>query len=134
MLRNPIPDSHRDLLERPIVVSLAALQPDGSPQVMPMWADLEDGKVRVNAAVGRQKHANMVARPAVSVLVIDPDDSFRFLEVRGRVISWSVDRDTELHADKLVTEYRGPEFVPTEPRTETRSMFVIEPVRVLVSE
>lgn len=128
---NTLPDSHRDLLDRPIVVSLATLQPDGSPQVMPMWADLEDGMVRVNAAVGRQKHANMVARPAVSVLVIDPDDPFRFLEIRGRVISWSVDRDAGLHADKLITEYRGAEFVPSEPRSETRSMFVIEPVRVL---
>lgn len=126
-----IPDSHRDLLDRPIVVSLATLQPDGSPQVMPMWADLMDGKVRVNAAVGRQKHANMVARPVVSVLVIDPDDPFRFIEIRGRIISWSVEQDAELHADKLITEYRGAEFVPTEPRTETRSMFSIEPVRVL---
>lgn len=128
---NTIPDSHRDLLERPLVVSLATLQPDGSPQVMPMWADLVDGMVRVNAAVGRQKHANMVARPAVSILVIDPDDPFRFLEVRGRVVSWSVERDAELHADKLITEYRGAEFVPEEPRAETRSMFVIAPVRVL---
>ncbi len=128
-----IPDSHRDLLERPIVVSLATLQPDGSPQVMPMWADLSDGMVRVNAAVGRQKHANMVARPEVSVLVVDPDDPFRFLEVRGRVVSWSVERDAELHADKLITEYRGTAFVPSEPRSETRSMFVIEPVRVLTS-
>lgn len=128
---NTIPDSHRDLLDRPIVVSLATLQPDGSPQVMPMWADLEDGKVRVNAAVGRQKHANMIARPAVSVLVIDPDDPFRFLEVRGRVVSCSVERDAGLHADKLITEYRGAAFVPSEPRSETRSMFVIEPVRVL---
>lgn len=120
-----IPNSHRDLLDRPIVVSLATIQSDGSPQVMPMWADLDRDVIRVNTAYGRQKCTNMLKRPAVSVLVIDPDDGFRFIEVRGRAEASNEDADA--HADKLTREYRGPEHVPTEPRQETRVVFRIIP-------
>ncbi len=127
-----IPESHRDLLDRPLLAMLATIQPDGSPQVMPMWADLADGLVRVNTAVGRQKLANMTRDPHVSVLVVDPDDAFRFIEVRGDVVRITPDGANE-HADKLITEYRGAEHVPTEPRTETRIIVAIQPRRVIAN-
>ena len=127
-----IPQSHRDLLDRPLLAMLGTIQPDGTPQVMPMWADLADGLVRVNTAIGRQKHANMVRNPHVSILVVDPDDEFRFIEVRGDVVLITSD-GAEAHADKLITEYRGAEHVPTAPRSETRIMVAIEPRRVIVN-
>src|SRR5699024_10325993 len=65
-----IPDEFRDLLERPIVVSLATVMPQGAPQVNPVWADLVDGKVRINTVTGRQKHRNLIDRRDVTVLVI----------------------------------------------------------------
>ncbi len=49
-----IPDAYQDLFDRPIIVSLATVQPDGQPQVTPVWADYVDGHVRVNTAAGRQ--------------------------------------------------------------------------------
>jgi len=127
-----IPESHRDLFERPLLAMLATIQPDGSPQVMPMWADLSDGLVRVNTAIGRQKHANMTKDPRVSVLVVDPDDDFRFIEVRGDVVLITADGASE-HADKLITDYRGAEHVPTTPRTETRVIVAIQPRRVIAN-
>ncbi len=127
-----IPESHRDLLDRPLLAMLGTIQPDGTPQVMPMWADLADGLVRVNTAVGRQKHANMVRNPHVSVLVVDPDDEFRFIEVRGKAVLITSD-GANAHADKLITEYRGAEHVPTAPRSETRIMVAIEPHKVIVN-
>ena len=127
-----IPESHRDLLDRPLLAMLGTIQPDGTPQVMPMWADLADGLVRVNTARGRQKHANMVRNPHVSLLVVDPDDEFRFIEVRGDVVLITTD-GAAAHADKLITEYRGPEHVPTTPRSETRVMVSIRPRRVIVN-
>ena len=127
-----IPDSHRDLLDRPLLAMLGTIQPDGTPQVMPMWADLADGHVRVNTAVGRQKHANMMRNPHVSVLVVDPDDDFRFIEIRGDVVLITAEGANE-HADKLITEYRGAEHVPTAPRTETRVIASIRPRRVIVN-
>lgn len=127
-----IPESHRDLLDRPLLAMLGTIHPDGTPQVMPMWADLADGLVRVNTARGRQKHANMVRNPHVSVLVVDPDDEFRFIEVRGDVVLITTD-GADAHADKLITEYRGPEHVPTTRRSETRVTVSIRPRRVIVN-
>jgi PPOX class probable F420-dependent enzyme len=92
---------------------------------MPMWAELDGDVIKVNTAYGRQKCTNMLKRPKVSVLAIDPDDGHRFLEVRGRAeVS---DEDANAHADKLITKYRGPECIPTEPREETRVVFRIIP-------
>ena len=59
-----IPDSHRDLFERPVLASLAAILPNGQPQVTPVWVDEADGCVRVNTARGRQKHRNYGRPPA----------------------------------------------------------------------
>lgn len=127
-----IPESHRDLLDRPLLAMLGTIQPDGNPQVMPMWADLANGLVRVNTAIGRQKHANMLKNPHVSLLVVDPDDDFRFIEVRGDVVLITAER-ANAHADKLISEYQGPEHVPTTPRSETRVIVSIQPRRVIVN-
>ncbi len=127
-----IPESHRDLLDRPLLAMLGTIQPDGTPQLMPMWADLADGLVRVNTALGRQKHANMARNPHVSLLVVDPDDDFRFIEVREDVVLITTD-GANAHADKLITEYRGAEHVPTAPRSESRVLVVIRPRRVIVN-
>lgn len=126
-----IPESHRDLLELPLVVSLGTINPDGSPQVMPMWVDLDGDEVRINTAAGRQKYWNMLHRPQVSVLAIDPDDGHRFLEIRGEAVL--ADEDANAHADALIVSYQGAKHVPTAPRTETRVVFRIRPVRVLAS-
>ena len=127
-----IPDSHRDLLDRPLLAMLGTIQPDGTPQVMPMWADLADGLIRVNTAIGRQKHPNMMKNPHVSVLIVDPDDDFRFIEVRGDVVLITAEGANE-HADKLIAEYRGPSHVPTAPRSETRVIVSIQPRRVIAN-
>ena len=127
-----IPDSHRDLLDRPLLAMLGTIQPDGTPQVMPMWADLADGLIRVSTAIGRQKHANMMKNPHVSVLIVDPDDDFRFIEVRGDVVLITAEGANE-HADKLIAEYRGPSHVPTAPRSETRVIVSIQPRRVIAN-
>ena len=80
-----IPEQYRDLLEKPIVVGLATMLPNGQPQVTPVWADFDGEHIRVNTAAGRQKQKDMAARPQVTVLAIDPSNPYRYLEVRGKV-------------------------------------------------
>lgn len=80
-----IPDTHRDLLDGPIIVSLATHMPDGTIQVTPVWCSYDGTHIIVNATRGRQKHKNIVANPNVTIMAFDPDDQFRFLEVRGIV-------------------------------------------------
>ncbi|MCA0457417.1 MAG: TIGR03618 family F420-dependent PPOX class oxidoreductase [Chloroflexi bacterium] len=82
----PIPEKFKDLLDRPIVVSLVTLMPDGKPQATPVWVDVKDGFVRVNSARGRQKDKNMKVGSSVTVLSIDPENPYRWMEVRGEVV------------------------------------------------
>jgi PPOX class probable F420-dependent enzyme len=80
-----IPDSHRDLLDGPFIAALATLMPDGQPQVTPVWCSYDGEYVTVNVTAERQKARNMRDRPQVALMVFDPENQFRWLEVRGVV-------------------------------------------------
>ena len=127
-----IPESHVDLLERPILVSLATVQPDGQPQVTPVWADLHNGYVRINTAAGRQKHRNLLERSQATVMVVDPDNGQRYIEIRGEVADCSEEDGDEV-IDKLARDYLGTETYPYRTASEQRVTFLIKPKRVLVS-
>lgn len=127
-----IPDDYRDLLDRPILASLATVQPDGQPQVHPVWADFDGTYVRINTAQGRRKHLNMQERPKVTVLVADPDDPFRWMEVRGTVANISTD-GAAAHIDKLAKDYTGADVYSNHTPDETRIICYVEPTRVIAS-
>ena len=80
-----IPESHRDLLDDPIIVAFGTIMPDGHPQITPIWCSYDGTHIIVNATAGRQKHRNILARPNVTVMAYDPKNQFRYIEVRGIV-------------------------------------------------
>jgi len=127
-----IPESHIDLFNRPLLLGLATIQPDGQPQVTPVWGDVEDGLIRVNTAAGRQKYKNLVERPQATVLVIDSEDPFRWIEVRGNVARHSEETGVEV-IDKLAKDYLNADVYPNHTPDETRVTFYIEPTRVVTS-
>ncbi len=124
-----IPEQYRDLLEEPITASLATVLPNGQPQVTPVWCDLEDGLIRVNTAKGRQKHKDMVDRPQVTVMAIDPQNPYRYLEVRGRVARIE-EEGADAHIDLLAKQYMGVDRYPNHDPDETRVIAYIEPIKV----
>jgi PPOX class probable F420-dependent enzyme len=79
----PIPASHLDLLTRPICGVLTTMGSDGQPQSSLVWVDADGVCARVNTTLERQKGRNLLANPKVSLLVVDPDDTARFLQLRG---------------------------------------------------
>ena len=101
----PIPASHVDLLTRPICGVLTTMSLEGQPQSSLVWLDFDGECVRTNTTLERQKSRNMRRNPKVSVLVVDPADTSRFISVRG---------DAELittgaieHLDALTRAYTG---------------------------
>ena len=129
-----IPDSHKDLLERPIVVSLATVNPSGQPQVTPVWCDYDGAYVRVNSARGRQKVKNMEERPSVTVLSIDPNNTQRWIEVRGKVEEIT-EEGADDHINLLSRQYKGMDYYTAYPQNrgvQTRVIFKIRPTRVIV--
>lgn len=128
-----IPDSHRDLLEGPIIVAFATIMPDGHPQVTPVWCTYDGTYVIVNATADRQKHHNILARPDVTVMAVDPDNQFRFIEVRG-VVEDIVEDETGDNMNSLALLYTGKPKrygIEAPPKEESmRLMYMIKPTRV----
>jgi PPOX class probable F420-dependent enzyme len=134
-MSNKIPESHRDLLEEPVFVSLATVMPDGQPQVTVVWCDYDGTYVLVNTARGRQKEQNMSERPVATILAVDPDDPYRYLEVRGSVAE-IIEDGAAAHIDKLAYIYvNQPSYyggaAPAELKDqEVRVICKIAPTRV----
>lgn len=123
-----LPQTHLDLLDEPIVVMLATLNPDGQPQVTPVWCSRAGQQVWVNTAKGRRKDKNMRERPQATVAVLDPTNPYRWLEVRGRVVDVVEGEAAHAHIEALSQHYFGRMFNMAEG--EQRVLFKIEPTAV----
>jgi len=121
-----VPETHKDLFDKRAFGSFTTLMPDGSPQTTPVWVDFEDGKVLVNTALGRQKDKNVRRDARVTVTLIDPDNPYRYLEVRGRVDEITTD-GADKHIDKMAKKYLGADKYPFAKPGEQRVLFKITP-------
>jgi len=127
---NIIPEQYADLLqdERRVYASLATTMKDGSPQVTLVWFNTDGTHILVNSASGRTKDKNMRQRPKVALLLVDPQNPYRFIQIRGMVTEVTEIGARE-HIDVLNMKYRGE---PTYPGSldEKRIIFKITPERV----
>ncbi len=121
----------QDLLERPIVVTLVTLMEDNQPQATPVWFSYDGTHIWVNTARGRVKDLNMSARPQVAVLSVDPENPYRWLEVRGLVEEVTEEGAVE-HINSLSARYFGREDFyannPEQRHKETRVIYKIKPL------
>lgn len=130
-----LPESHRDLLVRPVHGVLSTMMPDGQPQSSLVWVDYDGTHIRINTVLGRQKCKNLLANPKVTLLVVDPNRTERWIEVRGRVAAITTD-GAILHADMLAHRYLGKQhfygdvYEAEWRHYETRVIVKIVPVNV----
>jgi len=121
-----LPDSYKDLFQKRAFGSFTTLMPDGSPQTTPVWVDFENGKVVVNTAFGRQKDKNVRRDPRVAVTLIDPDNPYRYMEIRGRVAEVT-ENGAEKHIDKMAKKYLDKDKYPFARPGEQRVLILITP-------
>ncbi len=130
-----LPDSHSDLLVKAVHGVLTTMMPDGQPQSSVVWVDYDGHYVLINTTLERQKGRNMKANPKVTLLVIDPENTSSWIEVRGSVVEMTRS-GAEAHADRLTLRYTGKahfygDIYPPEQRAkETRVIVKIEPLKV----
>lgn len=124
-----IPESFLKLFEEPVIANLATIMADGQPQVNPVWCDYDGTYVRLNSVKGRVKDKNMRARPQVTVLLVNPDDNFEWIEVRGTVAEIT-EEGAEAHIDALAKKYLGVETYPYRRPGQVRVTYKIKPTRV----
>ena len=126
-----IPSDFQELLGQPVLYNLATINRNGTVQVNPVWGELVNGRIRINTAAGRQKHSNLTNRgEQVTVMVQDPANTQRYIEIRGRVADVSEENGDEV-IDRLAKKYLGVDRYPWHTDAETRVTFVIEPTKVV---
>jgi PPOX class probable F420-dependent enzyme len=121
-----VPDKYRDLLAKKTFAGLATVMPDGSPQVTPVWIDFDGENVLFNTAEGRQKDRNLKREPRVSLMLLDPDNPYRYLEIRGRVVERTT-KGADAHIDKLAKKYLNKDSYPYRNAKEVRVIYKIAP-------
>ncbi len=132
-----LPPSHLDLFHDPVHGVLTTVMPDGQPQSSIVWVDYDGEFVLINTTLERQKGRNMLANPNVTLLVLDPENLSRWIQVRGCVRELSV-QDAETHADNLTRRYSrgskkhfyGDIYPLDQKQRETRVIVKIAPLHV----
>ncbi len=121
-----LPKQFLDLFDKKGFAHLATIMPDGRPQVTPVWCDRVNDLVRVNSARGRQKDKNMRRDPRVALSIQDPDNPYRYLEVRGHVVKIT-EEGADAHIDSLAKKYMGVDSYPYRTPSEVRVIYSIQP-------
>jgi PPOX class probable F420-dependent enzyme len=129
-----LPESHRDLLAGSSAVTLITMMADGQPQATVVWCTYDGQNVLVNIAARTQKARNLAKNPLATVLAVDPDNDFRYVEVRGRVVALTSEGADE-HMDDMSELYTGNrpyygQVMPFSQKTP-RLLAVLEPIRIL---
>ncbi len=125
-----IPAAFTDLMTSPKAFAhLATLSSDGGPQVTPVWFDVAAGRVRVNSAKGRVKSRNMEEGAKVALSILDPDNAYRYIQIRGTVVR-ATEEGGDAHIDSLAKKYLGKDSYPFRQAGEVRMIFEIEPTGV----
>jgi PPOX class probable F420-dependent enzyme len=114
--------------ENPYVGIVTTLRDDGSPHSTVVWVDVEDGKVSFNTARGRAKEQHLAKDPRVSLLVIDPEDAYKWVAVSGHAELTEEGADRQI--DKLAKKYLGKDEYPFRNPEETRVKVLIEPEKI----
>jgi len=123
-----IPEKYLDLFNKKAFANLATLNSDGTPQVTPVWVDYDGSHVLVNSARGRRKDKNMEHNRAVALSIQDPDNPYRYLEVRGHVEEIT-EQNADRHIDQMAKKYMGVEKYPGRHPGEVRVLYKIKPER-----
>jgi PPOX class probable F420-dependent enzyme len=120
----------RKLFEDPNFLFVATINPDGSPQVTPVWTELDNGHITFNTAVGRVKERNMRRDPRVGLSITARDDPMNKVDVAGRVVDFVEGDEAYAQIDDLAEKYIGQRPYPWLRDDEKRVKILIEPVRV----
>lgn len=128
----PVPKSHRDLIERPVVAALGTTLSNDTPQVTPVWFNTDaDGYFYFNTAKGRVKEKALANKPYVALLIVDPTNPYRYLAIRGPIVEASP-AEGRAHINALSQRYTGNPTYKSGTPDEQRIRYKVSPQFVSV--
>lgn len=130
-----IPQEFVNLLTERVFYNFTTIMPDGQPQSSVVWGDYDGEYILINSARGRRKDRNIAADPRVNVLVFDPANPYRYLEVRGEVVEITEDGAVEM-IHSMAQKYEGKPYYggyveAARAERETRVTYKIKPTKVI---
>jgi PPOX class probable F420-dependent enzyme len=124
-----IPQSYRDLFDKKAFAHIATIGADGTPQVTPVWIDYDGTHIRFNTARGRVKTKNLERNPTVALSVQDPENPYRYVQVKGRVTEMT-EKGADEHIDALAKKYLGQDRYPHRRTGEVRVTVKVSPEKI----
>ncbi len=124
-----IPPTHEDLLHSSALANVATIRPDGSPQNNPVWFDWDGTHLRFSLTTGRQKYRNLQHDPKVAVALVDPQNPYRYLEVRGVAEEIVVDEGNAF-IDSMAQKYIDQPVYPWHQAGDQRVVVKVRPERI----
>jgi len=125
-MSDQILEKFKDLFSKRAFANIATLMPNGGPQVTPVWVDFDGTHILFNSARGRRKDRNVRRDPRVAISIVDPDNPYRYLEIRGRVVAIT-EQGADEHIDRLAKKYLGVDKYPYRQPGEIRVLYKVEP-------
>jgi PPOX class probable F420-dependent enzyme len=120
----------RALVQRPVIANVATVDSEGRPQLTPVWIDLDGDDLAFNTAKGRAKYANLEKNPHVAISVVDPDDPYNVVVVRGSAVP--TEEGADAHIDSLAKKYLGVDTYPMRRPGEVRVKYRVQPDNVVM--
>jgi PPOX class probable F420-dependent enzyme len=121
-------DAQKQFLEKPYAGIVTTVRPDGSPHTTVVWVDVDDRGVSFNTATGRAKERHLRQNPRLSLLMIDPQDQYKWVSITGRAELTTEGADPQI--DRLAKKYLGKDEYPFRSDTEQRVSVRITPEQV----
>ena len=120
----------RSLFESKNLAFLSSLMKDGSPHVTPTWVDIEDDNILINTALGRIKQENISRDPRIALSIIDQENQYEMVTIRGKVTEQITGDVAEKHIDKLARKYINVDKYPRRSKDEQRVILKIKPEKI----
>jgi len=124
-----IPEHWHDLLEGNGFAHMATIGPDGEPHTSPVWYDWDGTHILISHTKQRQKYRNVVREPRVALSILDPENPYRYVEIRGIVSEIEEDPDKNL-INALAKKYQGLDSYPYDGPGDDRVIFKVTATKV----
>jgi len=124
-----LPEAWKTILQQPVFVHFTTINADGSPQTSPVWVAVDGDDLIINSAVGRVKDKNVRRDPRIAISAVDPDNPYRALMLRGRVVDISTE-GADAQIDALAKKYMGKDKYPFRTPNEVRVNYRIRADKV----
>ena len=122
-------EKYRDIFAKKTFCNVATVGADGAPQVTPVWCEFDGTHVVFNTARGRVKDKNLARNPRVAIAAADPDNPYRYVQIRGRVVEVT-EQGADAHIDKMAKKYLDQDRYPGRKPGEVRMIVKVLPERV----